>query len=60
MALASGGSLEKEEIVWGDMALGARTAFVESVLHQEFLSKRAEHGYEKVKQAKSMTNEDCA
>ena len=60
VALASDGSLEKEELSWGDMALGARTAYVESVLYQEFLRKRAEHGYEKVKKDKSMTDEDCA
>ncbi len=59
VALASEGSLEQEELSWGDMALGARTAFVESVLYQEFLSKRAEHGFENVKKDKSMNDEDC-
>jgi hypothetical protein len=59
VALASAGSLEQQELSWGDMALGARTAFVESVLYQEFLSKRAEHGFEKVKKNKSMKDEDC-
>jgi len=39
--------------------MGARTAFVESALCNEFLSKRAEHGYENVKQDKSMNDEDC-
>jgi hypothetical protein len=59
VALASDGSLEQEELSWGDMALGARTAFVESVLYQEFLSKRAEQGFEKVKNDKKINAEDC-